>query len=111
MRANSAARVVVTTQVENDALVVPKSAVTLEASNGDEGTVMVVGDDEKAHETKVTVGIRTPELMQITAGLKGGETVVIEGNYALPDNTKVAINKGEEEEKEGDSEEKKGDEN
>jgi multidrug efflux pump subunit AcrA (membrane-fusion protein) len=110
LRANSAAQVVVTTQVENDALVVPKSAVTLEASNGDEGTVMVVGEDEKAHETKVQVGIRSPELMQITAGLKGGETVVIEGNYALPDNTRVAINKGEEEEKEGGGEEKKGDE-
>lgn len=109
LRANSAAQVVVTTQVENDALVVPKSAVTLEASNGDEGTVMVVGEDEKAHETKVQVGIRSPELMQITAGLKGGETVVIEGNYALPDNTRVAINKGEEE-KEGGEEEKKGDE-
>ena len=117
LRANSAAQVTVTTQKENDALVVPKSAVTLEASNGDEGTVMVVEEaivnnetQMTAHETKVQVGIRTPELMQITSGLQGGETVVIEGNYALPDGAKVIISTEEEEEKDSGAEEKKGEE-
>jgi len=42
-----------------------------------------------AHETKVKIGIRTPEKIEIVEGLKGGETVVVEGNYALPDGTKV----------------------
>jgi hypothetical protein len=31
--------------------------------------------------------------MEITEGLQGGETVVIEGNYALPDGTKVEVSK------------------
>ncbi len=89
LRANGAAQVTIAAQTKTDALVVPASAVTLDATNGDEGTVMVVDATNVAHETKVTVGIRTPDKMEITSGLQGGETVIIEGNYALSDGTKV----------------------
>jgi multidrug efflux pump subunit AcrA (membrane-fusion protein) len=89
LRANGAAQVTITAQTKTNAIVVPASAVMLEASNTDEGTVMVVDATNVAHETKVTVGIRTPDKMEITSGLLGGETIVIEGNYALPDGTKV----------------------
>lgn len=89
LRANGAAQVTVFANSKDDAIVVPASAVTLEASNADEGTVMVVDAENVAHETKVTVGIRTADKIEIVAGLRGGETVVIEGNYALPDGTKV----------------------
>jgi len=99
LRANGAAQVTISANSKSDAIVVPASAVTLEATNADEGTVMVVGADNIAHETKVTVGIRTPDKMEITSGLEGGETVVIEGNFSLPDKTKVEISKGVEEEK------------
>lgn len=91
LRVNGAAQVTVSTNAKSDAVVVPAAAVTLSATNADEGTVMVVDDASVAHETKVTVGIRTGERMEITAGLQGGETVVIEGNYALPDETKVEV--------------------
>jgi hypothetical protein len=50
---------------------------------------MVVDAENVAHETKVTIGIRTADKIEIVEGLKGGETVVAEGNYALPDKTKV----------------------
>jgi RND family efflux transporter MFP subunit len=89
LRANGAAQVTIATNSKDDAIVVPASAVTLEASNASEGTVMVVDDQNVAHETKVTIGIRTPDKVEIVAGLKGGETVVVEGNYALADGTKV----------------------
>jgi multidrug efflux pump subunit AcrA (membrane-fusion protein) len=105
LRVNGAAQVTVSANAKQSAVVVPASAVTLDATNADEGTVMVVDDSSVAHETKVTVGIRTADKMEITSGLEGGETVVIEGNYSLPDGTKVKA----EEAKEGD-EEKKGDE-
>jgi HlyD family secretion protein len=91
LRANGAAQVTAATLTKNDAVVVPASAVTLEASNANEGTVMVVDAGNVAHETRVTVGIRTPDKVEITEGLQGGETVVIEGNYALPDGTKVEM--------------------
>ena len=96
--ANGAVQFVVESQPVEDAVVVPSSAVVLDATNGDDGTVMVVGDDMIAHETKVKVGIRQGDHTQITEGLAGGETVVIEGNYSLPDGTKVEIAKDEEEE-------------
>jgi HlyD family secretion protein len=102
LRANGAAQVTIAANSKTDAIVVPASAVTLEASNATEGTVMVVDDQNVAHETKVTIGIRTQDEVEIVEGLKGGETVVIEGNYALPDGTKVEPQKesGETEQKE-----------
>ena len=101
LRANGAAQVTVFADSKDDAIVVPAAAVTLEASNADEGTVMVVDAQNVAHETKVTVGIRTEEKIEIVEGLQGGETVVVEGNYSLPDGTKVEIAKDEEKKDEG----------
>jgi multidrug efflux pump subunit AcrA (membrane-fusion protein) len=91
LRANGAAQVTVSANSKTDAIVVPAAAVTLDATNADEGTVMVVDAGGVAHETKVTVGIRTKDSIEIASGLQGGETVVIEGNYALPDGTKVEV--------------------
>jgi HlyD family secretion protein len=101
LRANGAAQVTVFANSKSDAVVVPASAVTLEASNANEGTVMVVDAQNVAHETKVTVGIRAADKIEIVEGLQGGETVVIEGNFSLPDGTKVEIAKDEEKKSEG----------
>lgn len=94
LRAGSAANVIVATKQEANAVVVPLAAVSFEAANADEGTVMVVEDDT-AHAVKVKTGLKTPDKVQITEGLKGGESVIIEGNYALPDNTKVEVANGQ----------------
>lgn len=108
LRAGGAAELIVGTQSSQDALVVPTSAVTLEASNGDEGTLMVVDAKSVAHERKVKVGIRTPEKIEITSGVKEGETIVIEGNYSLPDGAKVQVGEeGKKEDEEKDSKEEK----
>ena len=96
LRANGAAQVTVFANSKNDAIVVPASAVILESSNANEGTVMVVDAQNIAHETKVTTGIRNGDQIEIVEGLQGGETIVIEGNYALADGTKVEIAKNEE---------------
>jgi RND family efflux transporter MFP subunit len=89
LRPNSAARVTVNSGGVPNAIVVPTAAVTLDATNANAGTVMVVDDKSVAHEVKVTTGAHSRERTQITSGLHGGETVVIEGNYGLPDGTKV----------------------
>ena len=95
LRANGAAQITISANSKTDAVVVPASAVTLDASNANEGTVMVVDAASVAHETKVTVGIRTHDKIEISSGLHGGETVVIEGNYSLADGTKVEVAKDE----------------
>ncbi|MEA2329627.1 MAG: hypothetical protein QOE68_4586 [Thermoanaerobaculia bacterium] len=89
LRPNSAARVTVNSGGVANAVVVPTAAVTLDATNANSGTVMVVDAKSVAHEVKVTTGAHSRERTQITSGLHGGETIVIEGNYGLPDGTKV----------------------
>src|SRR5205807_4857547 len=91
LRANGAAQVTVAANSKSDAIIVPASAVTLEASNANEGTVMIVDAQNVAHERKVTVGIRTADKIEIVEGLQAGDIVVVEGNFALPDGTKVEI--------------------
>lgn len=93
LRVGDAVQFVVAGNPASDAVVVPTVAVTLDASNASDGTVMVVDAQNIAHETKVKVGIKQGDKVQITEGLSGGETVVVEGNYALPDGTKVEIAK------------------
>jgi HlyD family secretion protein len=89
LRPNSAARVTVNSGGVANAIVVPTAAVTLDATNANSGTVMVVDAQSVAHEVKVTTGAHSRERTQITSGLRGGETIVVEGNYGLPDGTKV----------------------
>src|SRR6266566_9140403 len=101
LRANGATQITISANSKSDAIIVSASAVTLESSKTDEGTVMVVDAQNIAHETKVKVGIRTTDKMEITEGLQGGETVVIEGNFSLPDGTKVEVAKEEEKKEEG----------
>jgi HlyD family secretion protein len=91
LRPNGAAHVSIASMATNSAIVVPSSAVTLDATNASTGTVMVVDAKSVAHEVKVTTGIHSGGRTEIKSGLSGGETVVIEGNYGLPDGTKVAL--------------------
>ncbi len=74
-------------QEVNDAILIPATAL-MESPEG--GTsVMVVGPDSKAHSTDVEVGISNKGTVQITKGLKEGNSIVAEGAYGLPDNTAV----------------------
>ena len=93
LRGNSTARIVVASGNVPSAIVVPTAAVILDATNANAGTVMVVDAQSVAHEVAVTTGAHTRDRTQILSGLHGGETVVIEGNYGLPDGTHVEVTK------------------
>jgi len=83
---------------------VPASAL-LTGSDG-ATTVMVIGDDQHAHQQAIKVGIRQADKVQITEGLKEGQRVVTEGAYGLPDKAKVSVEAPAEAEKEGDKPER-----
>ena len=83
------ARVNVIAKSEEDALVVPVSAVYKSEEAGD--YVMLAGSDKKAHLTKIKVGIKTKELAQIESGVKENDSVITVGGYALPDGTQIQI--------------------
>ena len=89
LRPNEAARVTVASAPIANAVIIPTSAVTLDATTANGGTVMVVDANSVAHEVRVTVGGHDATRTQITSGLHGGETVVTEGNYGLPEGTRV----------------------
>lgn len=74
-----------------DALVVPSEAIV----TAPDGTtsVMVIGQDQTAHQTTVKTGVREDEDVQIVTGLKEGQQVVTVGAYGLPDGAKVTIAK------------------
>ena len=91
LRPNGAARVTIATSAVGNAVIVPTPAVTLDATTANSGTVMVVDDKSVAHEVHVTIGSHDRVSTQITSGVKGGDTVVTEGNYGLPDGTKVTV--------------------
>jgi RND family efflux transporter MFP subunit len=91
LRPNEAARVTLASAPIANAVIVPTSAVTLDATTANGGTVMLVDAKSIAHEVRVTVGGHDATRTQITSGLRGGETVVTEGNYGLPEGTRVTV--------------------
>jgi RND family efflux transporter MFP subunit len=72
-----------------DAVVVPGASVV----TAQDGTtsVMVVGSDNRAHQTTVKTGVRDGDHIQIVDGLKAGQRVITSGAYALPDKTRVTL--------------------
>ena len=68
---------------------------------------MVVDSKNIAHAKEVETGEVIEGKVQIIAGLKGDETVIIEGGYHLPDGTEVKQAEEEKEEKDkGEKDEK-----
>jgi hypothetical protein len=71
-----------------DALLIPRSALVSMGTAG-QGTVMIAAG-ERAQRRRVELGMRTPTLVEVRAGLGAGELVLTEGQYALPDGTRIA---------------------
>lgn len=82
-----------TAQTVKNALVVPSSSV-LTAADGST-TVMVAGNDGRAHQTTVKVGIRNGEDVQILDGITANDKVVSNAAYGLPDKTKIKVEAAE----------------
>ena len=80
-------RVEIVAEQRRNALAVSAIAVIHE----DEDTyVMIAGADNKAHKRKVTLGLTTAKLAEVTSGLKAGEEVIVQGQQGLPDNADIA---------------------
>jgi HlyD family secretion protein len=97
-----------TAKTAKDAIVVPAGAVFRSEEAGD--YVLVAGSDEKAHQKKVQIGIRNGELTQVVRGINEGDPVITSGGYAVPDGTKIKIEKPDEKasaDKGGNEEDKK----
>jgi multidrug efflux pump subunit AcrA (membrane-fusion protein) len=72
-----------------EAVAVPAASV-LTAPDGTTN-VMVIGPDNRAHQTPVKTGIRDGDKIQIVEGIAPGARVILAGAYGLPDKTKVTV--------------------
>jgi multidrug efflux pump subunit AcrA (membrane-fusion protein) len=99
LRPGSTVNVQMTARSVDNAVTVP--AVALLKTPEGATTVMIVGDDGKAHQVSVETGIRQGDRVQITKGLSGNEKVITSGAYGLPNDTKVKIAEAQPPEKPG----------
>ena len=79
----------ITARSDKNAMVVPATAVFKNDDGAD--YVVLAGADGHAHFKTVSIGIRNAELVQITDGVKEGDSVITSGGYALPDKTQIKI--------------------
>jgi HlyD family secretion protein len=102
LRPGITVQVAMVAKTVKEAVVVPAAAV-YKNPEGNGNYVLVAGSDDKAHVKPVQVGIRNGEDAQIASGINPGDPVITSGGYAVPDGTKIKVEKPEAPEKaEGD---------
>ncbi len=84
----AAVEVHVTIRNAPEAIVIPASALFQDAARHNY-YVFTIGSDSRAHRTVVVPGIRNPDDVQVTQGVKPGDTVITSGGYALSDALRV----------------------
>jgi RND family efflux transporter MFP subunit len=91
LRAGQSVHVAIVAATIDGATLIPASAV-LPSDEG--GTIVLVVDDkDTAHEKKIQIGVREPELVQVIAGVEPGERVITVGGLGLADKAKVRVMK------------------
>jgi multidrug efflux pump subunit AcrA (membrane-fusion protein) len=76
-----------------DVFVAPQKAV-IHNEEKDTYSVTLINPDSIAYTVNVTPGIRRESVVEIHSGkIKAGMPVIIEGNYGLPDSTRVSVKK------------------
>ena len=84
-KANAAAQARIVADVHRGVLAVPKAALT-----GGEPPTLEIVEQGKAKQVEVKIGYDDGERVEIAQGLRGGETVIVQGGYAIPDGTPVS---------------------
>ena len=101
LRPGISVQVAITAKTDKNAVVIPAGTVFKNPEGGD--YVLLAGTDDKAHLKTVHVGIRNTESVEIASGIKEGDPVITSGGYAVPDGTKIKVEKPEASEKEATS--------
>lgn len=82
------AEVVITSDKTADVIALPSSAVLIKSGKT---VVAAITDDKKIVFKEVVVGVDNGDLAEIKSGIKAGDTVVIEGQYYLEENSEFNI--------------------
>lgn len=79
----------ITTARHENALLIPRSALLVTNAAGSGVVMTAIG--ERARQRTVGIGLRSGDVVEVTAGLADGDVVLVDGQYALPDETVVAV--------------------
>jgi HlyD family secretion protein len=91
LRAGQSVHVAIVAATIDGATLIPATAV-LPSDEGDT-VVLVVDDKDTAHQKKVEIGVREPELVQVVAGIEPGDRVITVGGLGLDDKAQVRVMK------------------
>ncbi len=82
------AEVIIVSDKTTDVIALPSTAVLIKSGKT---VVAVIEDGKKVVFREVVVGVDNGELAEIKSGIKKGDTVVIEGQYYLEENSEFKI--------------------
>ena len=91
LRAGQAVHVAIVAMVIDGATLIPAPAVMSNAEG--ESIVLVVDEQNIAHEKVVAIGAREPEMVQVLSGVEPGERVITVGGVGLEDKARVRVMK------------------
>jgi multidrug efflux pump subunit AcrA (membrane-fusion protein) len=74
-------------------VIVPAAALVREG----EETAVFVAMGDKATRVPVQIGLNDGDRIEITSGVKAGDMVIVDGQAGLPDDAKIMIETGEDE--------------
>ena len=87
LRPGMFARVYIETDSRNDALVIPKTALSLESI----GDTVFVAADGMAARREVVLGFQEGDFVEVVSGVEEGDAVVVVGQDGLSDGTPIRI--------------------
>jgi membrane fusion protein (multidrug efflux system) len=90
LRPGMFARVFLETETRDNAMVIPKAALSLESI----GDTVYVAADGVAQRREVTLGFREGDFVEVAKGVAVGESVVVVGHDGLSDQTPIQILEG-----------------
>lgn len=89
LKAGTSAHAVITGRTVPNAILLPAEAIQTGQDGGK--FVMTIADDSTAQKKPVTLGIQTPDSVQVLTGLTTADNVITTGAYGLDEKTKVKI--------------------
>jgi RND family efflux transporter MFP subunit len=93
LAAGTPVQVDIDAEQHTNAVLIPAAALVREG----EETAVFVAMDDKAQRRPVQIGLTDGTNIEILSGVKGGEMVIVDGQAGLPDEAKITIETGEDE--------------
>jgi multidrug efflux pump subunit AcrA (membrane-fusion protein) len=90
LRAGAFGQVLIVTGVSPNGIVLPLAAVQFEEGSR-KGVAMVAGDKGLALRREVETGAVFDGKVQVTTGLRAGESVIVQGGYGLVEGTQIRV--------------------